>query len=130
MNATSVISPPASRPWSLRHPSDVGLRTGYAMLADPKLGQREADAKAIGGTSRHGLRSIEECYSLNEKWERAAIFASWKDMHQTMRHHKIEGVAPQGLKPATAAPAPLEEVMLEDPKAKASAKTGTKAKPG
>ena len=101
-----------------------------ALLADPKLAQREADAKAIGGACRHGLRSIEDCYSLNEKSARAAIFAGWKDMDQYMRDNKIEGVAPQGLKPTSSAPAPVEEVMMEDPKAKAAAKTGAKAKPG
>ena len=101
-----------------------------ALMADPKLAQREADAKAIGGACRHGLRSIEDCYSLNEKSARAAIFAGWKDMDQYMRDNKIEGVAPQGLKPNSTAPAPVEEVMVENPKAKASAKTGTKAKPG
>ena len=38
-----------------------------ALLADPKVAQREADAKAIGGACRFGLRSIEDCYALNEK---------------------------------------------------------------
>ena len=38
-----------------------------ALLADPKAIQKEADAKAIGGACRHGLRSIEDCYTMNEK---------------------------------------------------------------
>ena len=99
-----------------------------ALLADPKLAQREADAKAVGGACRHGLRSIEDCYSLNEKSPRAAIFAGWKDMDQYMRDNKIEGVVPQGLRP-TAVPAPAEEVIIDDAKAKAAAtKAATKAK--
>lgn len=97
-----------------------------ALLADPKVAQREADAKAIGGACRHGLRSIEDCYSLNEKAPRAAIFAGWKDMDQYMRDNKIEGVVPQGLKPVPS-PAAAEEVILDNesntkPKAKTAAK--------
>jgi hypothetical protein len=91
-----------------------------ALLADPKVAQKEADAKAIGAACRHGLRSIEDCYSLNEKASRAAIFTGWKDMDQYMRDNKLEGVAPLGLKPP-AAPAPHEEVIVEDTKAKPAA---------
>ncbi len=98
-----------------------------ALLADPKVAQKEADAKAVGGACRHGLRSIEDCYSLNEKAPRAAVFAGWKDMDQYMRDNKIEGVAPQGLKPPAPVAAPVEEVIVEDPKAKP--KPGTKPKP-
>ena len=101
------------------------------LLADPKVAQREADAKAVGGACRHGLRSIEDCYSLNEKASRSAIFAGWKDMDQYMRDNKIEGVAPQGLKPNAAPPqAAAEEVMVEDTKAKAAAKATSKPKTG
>ena len=92
-----------------------------ALLADPKIAQREADSKAVGGACRHGLRSIEDCYSLNEKASRAAIFAGWKDMDQYMRDNKIEGVVPQGLRPAPPTAAPAEEV-IEEPKAKTKAK--------
>ena len=91
-----------------------------ALLADPKVAQKEADAKAVGGACRHGLRSIEDCYSLNEKASRAAVFAGWKEMDQYMRDNKIEGIAPQGLKPPPP-PAPVEEV-IEEPKAKSKAK--------
>ena len=93
-----------------------------ALLADPRVAQREADAKAIGGACRHGLRSIEDCYSLNEKAPRAAIFAGWKDMDQYMRDNKIEGVVPQGLKPPPTTPLPVEEVIAVDPKTKTAPK--------
>lgn len=95
-----------------------------SLLADPKVVQKEADSRAIGSACRHGLRSIEDCYSLNEKASKAAIFAGWKDMDQYMRDNKIEGIAPQGLKPAASAPAaqPVEEVIDEHkPKTKAKA---------
>jgi len=103
-----------------------------ALLADPKVAQREADAKAIGGACRHGLRSIEDCYALNEKASKAAVYAGWKEMDQYMRDNKIEGVAPVGIK----ASGPTEEVISESkadkasedaPKAKAKAKTADKA---
>ena len=93
------------------------------LLADPKVAQKEADAKAIGGACRHGLRSIEDCYGLNEKASKAAIYAGWKEMDQYMRDNKIEGVAPIGLKP----PAPVEEVITESKSEKTKAKSSDKA---
>ncbi len=80
-----------------------------ALLADPRVAQREADAKAIGSACRHGLRSIEDCYALNEKASKAAVFAGWKEMDQYMRDKKIEGLPRSGLKP----PPPQEEVVTE-----------------
>lgn len=56
---------------------------------------READGKAIGGACRHAGRAIEDCYALNKKADRAAVFAGWRDMNDYMRENKIEAVAPQ-----------------------------------
>jgi hypothetical protein len=56
---------------------------------------READGKAIGGACRHAGRAIEDCYALNKKAEKAAIFAGWRDMNDYMRENKIDSVAPQ-----------------------------------
>ncbi len=80
------------------------------MGPDPKVLQAEADAKAIGSACRHGVRSIEDCYSLNATASKSAIFIGWKDMDQYMRENKIEGV------PATIAakPTPVEEIIEED----------------
>ena len=58
---------------------------------DPRIAQREAEAKAIGGACRHALRGVEDCYTLNPKAAKAAVFAGWKDMDQYMRENKIEG---------------------------------------
>lgn len=93
------------------------------LLADPKVAQREADAKAIGGACRHGLRSIEDCYALNEKASRSAVFAGWKDMDQYMRDNKIEGIAPQGLKPRSAS---MEDEVVDEPKDKSKSKESAK----
>jgi hypothetical protein len=66
---------------------------------DPKATQREAESKAIGGACRFGLRSIEDCYILNEKASKADMFVGWKDMDQYMRENKIEGVRATAVKP-------------------------------
>ncbi len=101
------------------------LQSIQAAMADPRIAQREAEAKAIGSACRHGLRSIEDCYSLNEKASKAAIFEGWKEMDSYMRENKIEGIAPQGLKPPPPPP-PADSVITEksdeEPKAKSKAK--------
>jgi hypothetical protein len=99
-----------------------------ALLADPKAIQREADAKAIGSACRHGLRSIEDCYMMNEKASKSAIFNGWKEMDQYMRENKIEGVEPKGAKPVSpTSVAADEEVVAEPAKAKKEA-ADTKSK--
>jgi hypothetical protein len=101
------------------------------LLADPKVAQREADAKAIGGACRFGMRSIEDCYALNEKASKSAIFTGWKDMDQYMRDNKVEGVPSKITKSADTA---MEEVIAESKPNKSdkvvdeSAKTKGKAK--
>ena len=61
------------------------------LIPDPRVVQREADAKAVGGACRHALRGIEDCYTLNPKAPKSAIFAGWKDMDLYMRENKIDG---------------------------------------
>ena len=56
---------------------------------------RDADGRAIGGACRHAGRAIEDCYALNRKADRAAVFAGWRDMNDYMRENKIDEVAPQ-----------------------------------
>ncbi|WP_374429289.1 hypothetical protein [Ideonella dechloratans] len=60
--------------------------------------KREADGKAIGGACRNGGRAIEDCYLLNRKADKAAVYAGWREMDEYMRENKLEAVAPQ-LKP-------------------------------
>lgn len=89
---------------------------------DPRIAQREADARATGGACRHGLRSIEDCYTLNKGVNKAAIFAGWREMDEYMRENKIEGVRPEIQPPSAAdttpvATEPTEEV-IQDSKSK------------
>ena len=58
---------------------------------DPRIAQREADAKAIGAACRNGLRSIEDCYVLNKGVNKAFIYAGWLEMDAYMRENKLEG---------------------------------------
>ena len=62
--------------------------------------RREADGKAVGGACRHAGRALEDCYALNRKADKAAVFAGWREMNDYMRENKIDTVTPQ-LGPAT-----------------------------
>jgi hypothetical protein len=103
-----------------------------SLLADPKAIQREADAKAIGSACRFGLRSIEDCYTLNEKASKSAIFTGWKDMDQYMRENKIEGLEAKVTKAETPGPVAADEQVVSEPgkgkKDAAEAKPKAKAK--
>jgi hypothetical protein len=86
------------------------------MEPDPRIAQREAEAKAIGSACRYGLRGIENCYELNEDASKAAIFAGWKEMDEYMRENKIEGIR------ETPAKANSEEEVIDDTKLAAGSK--------
>jgi hypothetical protein len=55
---------------------------------------RDADGRAVGAACRHAARAIEDCYVLNRRVDKAAIFAGWRDMNDYMRENKIEPVTP------------------------------------
>lgn len=80
---------------------------------DPRIAQREADAKAIGAGCRHALRGIEDCYSRNEKAPKTAVFEGWKEMDQYMRENKMDGIPPR--ESATAKQLPQEEIIEDGP---------------
>jgi len=54
----------------------------------------EADGKAVGAACRHGGRAIEDCFTLNKKVDKAAIYAGWREMDDYMRENKIEAKDP------------------------------------
>lgn len=87
------------------------------MGPDPRIAQREADARAIGAACRHALRGIEDCYRLNEKAAKTAIFEGWKEMDQYMRENKMEGQPPTvGVSVAE------KEEIIEDKKSESASK--------
>lgn len=55
---------------------------------------KEAEGRAIGSACRHSGRALEDCYTLNPKAQKAAVFAGWRDMDAYMRENSIEIVAP------------------------------------
>ena len=107
----------------------AGLLAGCDMLglesATAVAARHEAEGKAVGGACRHAGRAIEDCYALNRKADKAAIFAGWREMNDYMRENKIEPVSPQLTPPTEVARSAPAEAPAEEP-AKAPAK-GDKA---
>jgi hypothetical protein len=64
---------------------------GASALAE----RRAAEGKAIGAACRNAARAIEDCYTLNKKADKAAIYAGWREMDDYMRENKLEPVPPQ-----------------------------------
>ena len=73
--------------------------------------RKEAEGRAIGGACRHAGRAIEECYSMNRRADKAAIFAGWREMNDYMIENKMDEVAPR----------PAEDVAASDVDARAAA---------
>jgi hypothetical protein len=55
---------------------------------------KEGEGKAVGSACRHANRAIEDCYTLNPKAQKAAVFAGWREMDEYMRENKLEAVLP------------------------------------
>ena len=53
------------------------------------------EGKAIGGSCRQSGRALEDCYQINPKVPKAAIFEGWRDMDGYMRENKIGEVHPE-----------------------------------
>jgi hypothetical protein len=88
-----------------------------ALLTDPNTTQRQADGKAIGGGCRNGARGIEDCFLLNPKASKAAIFAGWKEMDVYMRENNV---------PTSESKIPVDGDLAKPPQPEASTnKDGT-----
>jgi hypothetical protein len=114
----------------------LGLEPASAMAA-----RKEAEGTAIGGACRHAGRAIEDCYTLNRRADKAAVFAGWREMNDYMRENKIEAVTPEIPTPAYLAARAAEQAAsggadggdhADEPAPKASPKGADKAgdKPG
>jgi len=88
--------------------------------------RREAEGKAIGAACRHAGRAIEDCYALNKKADKAAVFAGWREMNDYMTENKIEVVAPSGTGEAELAARPADDEDLDEAPAKKPGKSGHK----
>lgn len=92
---------------------------------------KESEGKAVGSACRHAVRAIEDCYTLNPKAQKAAVYAGWREMDEYMRENKIEGVAPVLPRPGARPAPPAEEVEAkpaDKPSEKAVEKAGEKVK--
>lgn len=69
--------------------------------------KREAEGKAIGGACRHAARSVEACFEMNKRADKAAVFAGWREMNDYMRENNLEAMPPAP--PVVAAEADDEE---------------------
>ena len=67
----------------------LGIESSTAVAA-----HREAEGKAIGAGCRHAARSVEVCYGLNKRSDKAAIFGGWREMNDYMRENKIDPMPP------------------------------------
>ena len=109
------------------------LLTGALGIESPEkiAAMREADGKAVGGACRHAGRAIEDCYALNKKAEKAAVFTGWRDMNDYMRENKIEPVAPQIVATQVAETRAADDAAVEEVpvRAKRPAKAAEVAKP-
>ncbi len=83
---------------------------------------KEAEGKAVGGACRHSGRALEDCYTLNPKALKAAVFAGWRDMDGYMRENKIENATPTETRAKPAEPKASEGKAPEP-------STADKAKP-
>ncbi len=92
----------------------------------------EADGKAIGGACRHAGRAIEDCYTLNKKSDKAAIYAGWREMNEYMAENKLEPVVPvippEPPKPAKVAKAAASKPADGEGDAEADVETSASAK--
>jgi len=100
---------PLRRPLSL-----LSLCLATTLLAGCNLGalgidtpvavaeRRAAEGRAIGAACRHAGRAIEDCFTLNRRADKAAVFAGWREMDGHMRDNQIEVVKPQLTAPGVA----------------------------
>jgi hypothetical protein len=84
----------------------LGIESGPATQA-----RREAEGKAVGAGCRHAVRSVEQCYQLNKKADKAAVFAGWREMNDYMRENKVDGIPPE--KPTEVAEADAAEAASD-----------------
>jgi len=98
----------------------LGLEPASAVAA-----RKDAEGRAVGGACRHASRAIEQCYTLNKRADKAAVFAGWREMNDYMRENNIEAVPV----PAEAASAPGDDERTAA-EARPAAESRPAAKPG
>ncbi len=77
--------------------------------------REEAEGKAIGGGCRQTGRALEDCYQINRRAPKAAIFSGWRDMDAYMRENKIEEIKPEAAATSPAATPPARNDAAPKP---------------
>ena len=88
----------------------LGLEPASAVAA-----RKDAEGRAVGAACRHAARAIEQCYAMNKRADKGAVFAGWREMNDYMRENNIAAVpvpaesassADEGSHTADSSPAP------------------------
>jgi hypothetical protein len=87
---------------------------------------KDADGRAVGGACRHSGRALEDCYVMNPKALKSAVYSGWRDMDAYMRENKIEAVVPDLVDPP--AGGKPEKAAAEDDKAETEKNAAGEAK--
>jgi len=82
----------------------ISERAGF-----PDPAKLEAEGKAIGGACRHAGRGLEDCYRLNQKASKPAVYAGWKEMNEYMMKNNMQAVAPTISPESDTSPAPKKK---------------------
>lgn len=90
----------------------LGIEPASALTA-----KREADGRAVGAACRHSGRGLEDCYALNRKADKAAVFTGWKEMSEYMRENKVPEAPPAAGAPAAAPAAEAKAPAAASPPA-------------
>ena len=86
----------------------LGIETAGAAAA-----KREAEGKAIGAGCRHAARSVEQCFALNRRADKAALFVGWREMNDYMRENKMDAMPQEAPTEVAAAAAATEADSAE-----------------
>jgi hypothetical protein len=90
--------------------------------------RKEAEGKAVGAACRHAGRAIEDCFALNRRIDKSAVFSGWREMNDYMRENKMDAVQPQLTSPPAESAARVDEPpAAADESAKKPAKPKTQS---
>lgn len=74
----------------------------------------EAEGQAIGGACRHSGRALEDCYAMNPKAQKAAVFSGWREMNDYMMQNNMQSVPPRLSQVPETAPASPQPASIAD----------------
>jgi hypothetical protein len=98
-----LIASPEAGPCDL-----LGIEPASAVVA-----RKEAEGKAVGAGCRQAARSVEQCFALNRRADKAAVFAGWREMNDYMREYKMEAMPPEGMIIEMREPTPFDEATVD-----------------